>query len=75
LDSLMSIVLENTPQLIDKVKNKIRDVAELSNTMGELSTEFATEAFSNEITQSIKRFDLIEDASKFSDTHIEVKPK
>ena len=75
LNSLMSIILENTPQLIDKVKIKIQDVAELSNTMGELSTDFATEAFNNEITQSIKKLDLIEDATKFSDTYIEVKVK
>jgi hypothetical protein len=51
------------------------DVAELSNTMGELTTDFATEAFNNEITQSIKKLDLIEDATKFSDTYIEVKVK
>jgi len=73
--SLLSVVCENSPQLIEQLKQKITDVSELSLKLNEFSSEIASIAFSNEIQQSILRFSLIEDASKYSQTFIEVKDK
>jgi hypothetical protein len=75
LNSLMSIVCENAPELIQKIIEKTNDVAELSVKMGELRTDFAVEAFKKEINQSIKLFALMEESSKYSDTYIEIKKK
>ena len=73
--SLLSVVCENSPQLIEQIRQKITDVSELSLTLNEFSSEIASTAFSNEIHQSILRFSLIEDASTYSPTFIEVKEK
>lgn len=75
LNSLMSVVCENAPELIEKISEKAKDTAELSIKINELTTEFAAQAFEKEINQSIRQFELIEEASKYSDTFIEVKRK
>ena len=54
---------------------KIIDVSELALNLNDFSSEISSTAFSNEIQQSVLRFSLIEDASKYSATFIEVKDK
>lgn len=70
LNSLMSVICENAPELIEKLKEKINDTSQLSVQMKELSTDFAADAFQREIHQAILKFSLIEEASKYSPTRI-----
>lgn len=75
LNSLISVICENAPELIDKIKDKTSDVSELSIKLGELSTDYALESFRTHISQTLKQFELIRESSKFSDTLIEVRKK
>ncbi len=75
LSSMVSVVCENAPELIDQLKLKISDTADLSTSMGELSTEPALEAFKREIRQSMAHFSLFEEASKHCSTTLGVKSK
>jgi hypothetical protein len=72
-NSLLSIICQNSPRLIDQIKDKITDVSELSLSLNEFSSEISATAFSDEIKQSILRFSLMVEASKYSPTIIEVK--
>ena len=74
-NSLLSIICQNSPRLIDQIKDKITDVSELSLSLNEFSSEISATAFSDEIKQSILRFSLIVEASKYSPTIIEVKDR
>lgn len=75
LNSLMSVVCENAPELIEQIKFKINDVADLSLKMGELSTDFSIDDFNKEIDRSIRQFSLIEESAKYCPTQLEVKKK
>ena len=75
LGSLLSVVCENAPELIEQIKSKITDIAELSIKMGELSTNPEIDAFNSAIKQSLQQFALIEEASKYCASRIEVKHK
>ena len=72
-NSLLSIICQNSPRLIDQIKDKITDVSELSLSLNEFSSEISAAAFSDEIKQSILRFSLMVEASRYSSTIIEVK--
>ena len=75
LHSLLSLVCENAPALIDPIKQKITDVSELKLSMNELTSEISKVAFENEIKRSIHQFDLISESAKYSYTFIEVKDR
>jgi hypothetical protein len=75
LHSLQSIICENAPELIGDIKQKILDVSELKLTMNELTSDISKSAFEREIKQSLLQFNLIEEASTYSHTFIEVKNK
>lgn len=74
-NSLLSVICQNSPKLIEQIKEKISSVSDLSLSLNESSSEIAATAFSNEIKQSLLRFSLIEEASNYSPTFIEVKDK
>jgi hypothetical protein len=74
-NSLLSVICQNSPKLIDQIKNNITDVSDLSLSLNEFSSEISASAFSTEIKQSILRFSLIVEASKYSPTTIEVKDR
>ena len=75
LHSLLSIVCENAPILIDSIKNKIEDVADLKLVMNELGSDISKNAFEREIKESLLQFDLIRESSKYSATFINVEDK
>ena len=74
-NSLLKVVCENAPQLIEQIKETITGLSELSLTMNELSEGIASNTFQNEIQQSILRFSLIRESANYSPTHLEVKVK
>jgi len=74
LNSLLSVVCEKAPTLIDEIKENIKNVAELKIRF-EISSGISTTSFQNEIDQTLKRFDLITQAATLSHTYIEVKDK
>lgn len=75
LHSLLSIVCENAPALIDPISEKITDVSDLKIRMNEISSDISKNAFENEIRRSIQQFDLIRESAKYSYTFIEVAEK
>ena len=75
LHSLLSIVCENAPILIDSIKNKIEDVADLKLVMNELGSDISKNAFEREIKESLLQFDLIRESSKYSATFINIRDK
>ncbi len=75
LHSMLSIFCENAPELMDSIKLKISDVAELKIAMNELSSEISKKAFEAEIKQALLMFNLIKESSTYSSTFIEVKNK
>ena len=75
LHPLLSIVCENAPQLIDSIKNKIDDVADLKIAMNELTSSVSKNAFELEIKGSLQQFDLIRESSKYSTTFINISDK
>jgi hypothetical protein len=75
LHSLLSVICENAPELIDAIKEKVADVADLKISMNELTSEISKSAFETEIKQALLQFNLIKDSSLYSPTFIEVKPK
>jgi hypothetical protein len=72
--ALMSVVCEKAPTLIDEIKDKIKDVADLQIQF-EIKSEISKTSFQNEITQSLKHFEAVEQAALLSQTYIEVKDK
>lgn len=64
--SLLNAVCEHSPQLIECIKQKISDVAELAVSMGELDTEHEAKIFQKEIQQCILRFSLIEESVRLN---------
>ena len=74
LHSLLSIICEKSPELIDEIKLKITDVAELK-VEHELASNISITSFQNEVAQSLRYFDLYKQASTYSHTYIEVKDK
>jgi hypothetical protein len=74
LHSLMSIICEKAPTLIDEIKEKINDVADLKIQF-EIESSISKVSFQNEITQTLKHFELITQAASLSHTYIEVKDK
>ena len=75
LNSLLKVVCENSPELIEQIKEKISDTSELAITLNEVPAGVGVAAFEHEIKQTLLRFSLIEESSKYSPTFIEVKPK
>ena len=75
LHSLLSIVCENAPILIDSIKNKIEDIADLKLVMNELGSDISKNAFEREIQESLLQFDLIRESSKYSATFINIGDK
>jgi hypothetical protein len=75
LHSLLSIVCENAPALIEPIKEKITDVADLKLKMNEVTSSISITAFENEIKRAILQFDLIKESSQYSYTFIDVKDK
>ena len=75
LHSLLSIVCENAPALIEPIKEKITDVADLKLKMNEVTSNISVTAFENEIKRCLLQFDLIKESSQYSYTLIEVKDK
>ena len=74
LHSLLSIVCEKSPSLIDEIKDKIKDVADLKIQF-EIASDISKSSFKNEIDQCLKHFELIIQAASLSHTYIEVKDK
>ena len=74
LHSLLSIICEKSPELIDEIKLKITDVAELK-VKHELASNISITSFQNEVAQTLRYFDLYKQASTYSHTYIEVKDK
>ena len=75
LHSFLSIVCENAPALIEPIKEKITDVADLKLKMNEVTSNISVTAFESEIKRSLLQFDLIKESSQYSYTFIEVKDK
>jgi hypothetical protein len=75
LNSLLKVVCENSPELIDQIKESIISTSELEMRMSERTSGVEVEAFEQEIQQTILRFSLIRDSSNYSPTFIEVKSK
>ncbi len=75
LHSLLSIVCENAPALIEPLKEKISDVSDLKLKMNEVTSNISITAFENEIKRTLHQFDLIKESSQYSHTFIEVKDK
>lgn len=75
LHSLLSIICENAPELIDDLKQKISDVCELKLSMQEITSDISKDAFEREIKQTLLQFNLIEEASTYNRTFIEIKNK
>jgi hypothetical protein len=66
IHSLLSIVCENAPALIEPIKEKITDVADLKLKMNEVTSNISITAFENEIKRSLLQFDLIKESSQYS---------
>jgi hypothetical protein len=75
LNSLIKVVCENSPELIEQIKEAITSTAELTLSMNEVPAGVGVSAFEHEINQTMLRFSLIKDSSKYASTFIEVKPK
>jgi hypothetical protein len=75
LNSLMKVVCENSPELIEQIKEKITSTAELTLSLKEVASGVGVEAFEQEIQQTLLRFSLIEESAIYSPTFIEVKSK
>ena len=75
LHSWLSIVCENAPALIEPIKEKITDVADLKLKMNEFTSNISIAAFENEIKRVTLQFDLIKESSQYSYTFIDVKNK
>ena len=75
LNSLIAIVCENSPDLIEQIKDKIISISDLAITMKEVPHGVGVEAFEQEIKQTILRFNLIKESSNYSSTFIQVQPK
>ena len=75
LHSLLSIVCENAPALIEPIKEKITDVADLQLKMNEVTSTISIAAFEKEIKRALVQFDLMKESSQYSYTFIDVKDK
>ena len=75
LNSLLTVVCENSPELIEQIKEKITSTSELAISMKEVPVGVGVDAFEQEIEQTILRFSLIKESSNYSPTFIEVKSK
>jgi hypothetical protein len=75
LNSLLKVVCENAPELIEQIKETIASTSELTLSMNEVAAGVGVTAFEHEIKQTMLRFSLIKDSSNYSPTFIEVKPK
>ena len=75
LNSLMKVVCENAPGLIEQIKETITSTSELTLSMNEVPAGVGVTAFEHEINQTMLRFSLIADSANYSPTFIEVKPK
>lgn len=75
LNSLLKVVCENSPELIEQMKETIDSTCELTLAMNEVASGVGVEAFKQEIHQTILRFTLISESAKSSPTFIEVKTK
>lgn len=75
LHSLLTIVCENAPELIESVKSKIDDVSELKLSMNEITSDIYKNSFEREIQQALLQFDLMKESSKYSHTFIAVNNK
>lgn len=75
MDSLLKVVCENSPELIEQIKEKITSTSELAISMKEVPAGVGVDAFKQEIEQTILRFSLIKESSNYSPTFIEVKSK
>jgi hypothetical protein len=75
LNALLKVICENSPELIEQIKETIASTSELALSMKEVAAGVGVEAFEQEIQQTILRFSLIKESSNYSPTFIEVKPK
>jgi hypothetical protein len=75
LNSLLKVVCENSPELIEQIKETIESTSELAIRMKEVPAGVGVDAFEQEIQQTILRFSLIKESSKYTHTFIEVKSK
>lgn len=75
LHSLLSIVCENAPALIEPIKEKITDIADLKLKMNEVTSNISITSFEKEIKRAILQFDLIKESAQYSYTFIDVKDK
>jgi transcription termination factor NusB len=75
LNSLLKVVCENSPELIEQIKETITSTSELAISMKEVPAGVGVDAFEQEIQQTILRLSLIKESSKYSHTFIEVKSK
>ena len=71
----MKVICENSPELIEQIKETITSTSELTLSMNEVPAGVGVTAFEHEINQTMLRFSLIADSSNYSPTFIEVKPK
>ena len=75
LNSLMKVICENSPELIEQITGTIASTSELAISLNEIPAGVGVEAFEKEINQTILRFSLIKESSNYASTFIEVKPK
>ena len=75
LNSLMKVICENSPELIEQIKETITSTSELALSMNEVPAGVGVTAFEHDINQTMLRFSLIADSAYYSPTFIEVKPK
>lgn len=75
LYSLMKVICENSPELIEQIKETITSTSELAISMNEVPAGVGVDAFEQEIQQTILRFSLIKESSNYSSTFIKVQPK
>lgn len=75
-NALLSVLLENCPELIEKVKTKFSDISELTAAVNYKNwSEGTKDTYKNEVEVIKMRFDLIERDVSNSDSFIELKIK
>jgi hypothetical protein len=75
-NALLSVLLENCPELIEKVKSKFFDISELTPLVNyKIWSDGTKDTYKIEVEVIKLRFDLIERGVSNSDSFIEVKTK
>lgn len=75
LYSLLKVICENSPELIEQIKETITSTSELAISMNEVPAGVGVDTFEHEIKQIIIRFNLIKESSNYSSTFIKVQSK